>query len=117
MIKRSFLFICFTFNFLRQRVTIVFQPALTFAIERKIALVGDACSRPPITFKFHDLHASNIKGIIGEIASYHERISFLFFWFLQAMGLFFFGPFFGLPFCLLCDGSNHRFSLNFLSFI
>jgi hypothetical protein len=34
------------------------------------------------------------------------------------MGLVvFFWPFFGLPFCLSCDGFNHRFLFNFLSSI
>jgi hypothetical protein len=36
-------------------------------------LASDACSRPPIVIKFHDLHASDIRGAMGEIASYHER--------------------------------------------
>jgi hypothetical protein len=36
-------------------------------------LVGDACFRPPIIIKSHDLHASDIKGIVSEIASYHEK--------------------------------------------
>jgi hypothetical protein len=34
-------------------------------------LVGDVCSRPPIIIRFHDLHVSDIKGAVGEIASYH----------------------------------------------
>jgi hypothetical protein len=39
-----------------------FQCALAFAIKRKIALVGDdACSRPPITIKSHDLHVGDIR--------------------------------------------------------
>jgi len=36
-------------------------------------LVGDVCSRPPPTIRFHDLHASNIIRAMGEIISYHER--------------------------------------------
>jgi hypothetical protein len=36
-------------------------------------LVGDACSRLPITIKSHDLHAGYIKGVVREITSYHER--------------------------------------------
>jgi hypothetical protein len=36
-------------------------------------LVGDVCSKPPITIRFHDLHASNIKGVVNEIVSYYER--------------------------------------------
>ncbi len=63
----------FAFNFSKQLVSIVLQHALASAIERKITLAGDACSRPPIAIKFHDLHASDLKGAVGEIASYHER--------------------------------------------
>jgi hypothetical protein len=36
-------------------------------------LVGDPCSRPTITIKFHDLHVGNIKGAMVQIASYHKR--------------------------------------------
>jgi hypothetical protein len=72
--NQEVIYLClFAFNFFRQRVSIAFQHVLAFAIERKIALVGDACSRPPITFKFHDLHVGNIKGVVGEITSYRER--------------------------------------------
>jgi hypothetical protein len=42
-------------------------------MERKIALVEDVCSKPPITIKCHDLHVGHIKKIVGEITSYHER--------------------------------------------
>jgi hypothetical protein len=42
-------------------------------MERKIALTSDACSRPPITIKSHDLHVGIIRGAMGEISSYHER--------------------------------------------
>jgi hypothetical protein len=68
MFKRSF----FCILFFKQRVIIIFQRVLTFVIERKIVLVGDVCSKPPITIRFHDLHASDIRGIVGEIASYHK---------------------------------------------
>jgi len=33
-------------------------------------LTGDACSRPPITIRSHDLHVGRAR---GEITSYHER--------------------------------------------
>jgi hypothetical protein len=69
---KSFIFI-FLYSIFKQHVNIVLQHALVFAIERKIALPSDVCSRPPITIKFHDLHASDMKGAMGEIASYHER--------------------------------------------
>jgi hypothetical protein len=62
----------FALNFLGG-VIIVLQHALTFAMEKKIVLVGNACSRPPITIKPHNLHADDIKGVVGEIASYHKR--------------------------------------------
>jgi hypothetical protein len=54
-------------------VNIALQHALDSAIERKIALVGDVCSRPPIAIRPHNLHAIDIKGAVGEIASYHKR--------------------------------------------
>jgi hypothetical protein len=54
----------------------------------KIALVGDACSKPPIIIRFHDLHVGNIRGAMGEIISTKRRISTLsFFWFFQAICL------------------------------
>jgi hypothetical protein len=75
----------FCIQFFGQCVNIVLQHGLISAIERKIVLVGDACSRPPIIIGFHDLHAINIKGAMGEITSYHERTNSLpfllaFFW-------------------------------------
>jgi hypothetical protein len=33
----------------------------------------DACFKPSITIKSHDLHACNIKRDVGEIISYHGR--------------------------------------------
>jgi hypothetical protein len=60
-------------HFFMQYVSIALQHALTFVIERKITLLGDACSRPPIIIQSHDLHLGNIRGAMGEIVSYHER--------------------------------------------
>ncbi len=60
-------------QFFKQCVSIVLQDASIFAIEKKIVLVGDACSRPPITIRSHDLHACDIKSVMGQITSYHER--------------------------------------------
>jgi hypothetical protein len=37
-------------------------------------LTGDACCRPPITIRFQDLHAGDIRGVVGEIAPYHEGL-------------------------------------------
>jgi hypothetical protein len=62
------LFLCI--QLFRQCVNIVFQHALASAIERKIALANDACSRPPITIRSH---ACNIRKTMGEITSYHEK--------------------------------------------
>jgi hypothetical protein len=36
-------------------------------------LASDVCSRPPITIKSRDLHASDIRRTMGKITSYHER--------------------------------------------
>jgi hypothetical protein len=57
----------------RQCVSIILQHALAFTIERKIMLAGDACSRPPITIKSHNLHVGDIREVVGEIAFYHKR--------------------------------------------
>jgi hypothetical protein len=45
----------FCIQFFKQHVSIAFQCALTSGIERKIVLVGDACCRPPITIRSHNL--------------------------------------------------------------
>jgi hypothetical protein len=50
------------------------QCALVFAIERKIALAKDVCSKPPIIFRSHNLHAGDIKKVVGKIISYHEKV-------------------------------------------
>jgi len=42
-------------------------------MEKNITLASNACSKPFIIIRFHDLHASNIKKAMGEIISYHER--------------------------------------------
>jgi len=42
-------------------------------MERKIVLVNDACFRAPITIKFQDLHAHDIKRAMGEVTSYYKR--------------------------------------------
>jgi hypothetical protein len=33
----------------------------------------DVYSRPPIIIKSHDLHVDDIRGAMGEIASYYKR--------------------------------------------
>jgi hypothetical protein len=57
----------------RQRVSITFQCALVFSLKRKITLASAVFPRPRITIRSHDLHANNIRGVVGEITSYHER--------------------------------------------
>jgi hypothetical protein len=53
--------------------SIAFQCALTFAIERKIALTRNAYFRPPIIIRSQDLHVGDIRRVLGELVSYHER--------------------------------------------
>jgi hypothetical protein len=36
-------------------------------------VANDACSRPPITIRSHDLHEGDIRGVVAKIASYHEK--------------------------------------------
>jgi hypothetical protein len=55
----------FCIQVFRQCVSIVLQHVLAFAIKKKIALVGDAYSKPLITIKFHDSHASDIRRVVG----------------------------------------------------
>jgi len=70
---RDHLFLSFCIQFFKQHVSIALQCVLTSTINRKIVLVSDACSRPPITIRYHYLHASDIRATLGEIASYHKR--------------------------------------------
>ncbi len=55
-------------------------------------LVGDSCSRRPITIRSHDLHVGDIKRAMGGIA--REIRSLLLF---GPFELCIFWPFFGLP--------------------
>jgi hypothetical protein len=71
--SRGHLFLSFCIQFFRQCVSIDIQCVLMSAIKKKIALARDACSRPPITFRSHNLYASDIRKVVGQIASYHER--------------------------------------------
>ncbi len=105
----------FAFIFLGNVLVVFFQHALTFAIERKIALASDVCFNTPIIIKSHDLHAGDIKGAMGEITSYHERDQLsTFFSFFGFYKLCIFWPFFGLFFCLPCDGFGHQSFIGFL---
>jgi hypothetical protein len=71
--SKCHLCLSFCIQFFKQCVSIVLECPLTFTIERKITLIDDACSKPPITIKSHDLHVGNIRRVVGDIASYHER--------------------------------------------
>jgi hypothetical protein len=70
---RDHLSLFFFIQFFRQCVNISFQHALAFTIERKIALVGHACSKSLTTIKSHNLYASEIRGIFNDITSYYEK--------------------------------------------
>ncbi len=54
-------------------MNITFLCAFAFVIKKKIALASDACSSPPIIITFHHLCVGDIKGVMGEITSYHEK--------------------------------------------
>jgi hypothetical protein len=71
--SKGHLSLSFYIQFFRQCFSIILQHVLTFAIERKIALASDACSRPPMIIKSQDLHVGDNRGAMGEIASYHKR--------------------------------------------
>jgi hypothetical protein len=58
--SKGYLSLFFCIQFFRQCVNIVFQCVLVFTIKKKIVLASDACSRPPISIRFHDLHANEI---------------------------------------------------------
>jgi hypothetical protein len=70
---RGHLSLSFCIQFFKQHVSITLQCVLAFVMKRKIALVNDACSRPPITIKSHNLHVGGIRGAMGKITSYHEK--------------------------------------------
>jgi hypothetical protein len=92
--SKNHLSLFFCIHFLRQHVNISFQRALVSVIERKIVLVGDVYSRPPI--RSHELHVSDIRKVVGEITSYHETDQLS--PFFGSYGLCIFWPFLGLPF-------------------
>ncbi len=60
-------------------------------------LDGDACSRPPITIRSHNLHAGDIRGAMGEI-TFYQGLAFSFF--LVLAGCTSFGLSLAFPFCL-----------------
>jgi hypothetical protein len=65
------LFLSFCILFFMEHINIALRRVLTFAIEKKIVLAEDVCFRPPIIFRSHNFHAGDIKGVVGEITSYH----------------------------------------------
>ncbi len=71
--SKGHLSLSFCIQFSKQRVSIALQCVLTFVIKRKIALMNDACSRPLITIRSHNLNVGDIRRAMGEITSYHER--------------------------------------------
>jgi hypothetical protein len=71
--SKGHLSLSFYIQFFRQCVGIAFQCALAFAIKRKIALTNDVYSKPLITIRSHNLHASNIREAMHKIPSYHKK--------------------------------------------
>jgi len=66
---KSHLSLSFCIYFFKLRVNIVFQCVLALVIKRKITLTNNVCSRPPINIRSHNLHAGNMKEVMGEITS------------------------------------------------
>ncbi len=52
----------------------------------------DACFRPSTTIKSHNLHVGDIRGAMGEIASYHNKD-----WLSPFLWACLWPPSFGLP--------------------
>jgi hypothetical protein len=71
--SRGHLSLSFYIQFFKQHVNIAFQRALASAIENKIMLTVDVCSRPLIIIKYHNLHVGDIRRVMGEIVSYHDK--------------------------------------------
>ncbi len=64
----------FCIQFFKQRVSISLKCDLAYVIREKIVLANDVYCRPFIIIKYHDLHANDIRGDVGEIISYHENV-------------------------------------------
>ncbi len=77
----SHLSLSFCIQFFKHHVNIALQCVLASAIERKIVLMIDVWSKRPITIRSHNLHVDDIKGAVGEIASYTRGTSSLSFFF------------------------------------
>ncbi len=100
----------FCIQFFKQHVNIIFQRALTFMIERKIALASDVCSRTPTTIRSHDLHAGDIRGAMGEKARKTRSLPILKPLEVACILALFWPP----PLCLPFDGSGHHSLIGFL---
>jgi hypothetical protein len=61
----SHLSLSFCIQFFKHRISISLQHVVAFVIERKVVLASDACSRPPIIIKSHNLCVSDIRGVMG----------------------------------------------------
>jgi hypothetical protein len=107
------IYFCFFHSIFKITCYFALQQVLASAIEKKIALAGDVCFRPPITIKSHDLHVGDIRRDVGEITSYHEK-DYLFSFFFVHGGCASFGLSLAFPFCLPYDGSCHPSFIGFL---
>ncbi len=92
----------FCIQFFKQHLSIAFQHALAFVIQRKIVLVGDVYSKPPLIIKFMILLVGDIKRVVDEIVPYHKKDQLSPFFGSYWLCLF------GLLFCHPCDGFNHQ---------
>jgi hypothetical protein len=61
-----------TFNFSRN-ILILFFNMFSLCYIKEDWLEGDACFRPPITIRCHNLHVGDMKRDVGDIASYHDK--------------------------------------------
>jgi hypothetical protein len=67
-------------------------------------LISDACSRLLITIKFHNLHVVDIRGVVGEIVSYHKKdYHFFFLWVVCLLAFLWPSLFFSLLMVLAID--------------
>jgi hypothetical protein len=69
---KNHLSLSFCIQFFKWCVNNAFRCALASIIKKKVVLAGDVCSRPFI-IRSHNLHAGDIRGDVGEIASYHHE--------------------------------------------
>jgi len=63
--SRIHLSLSFYIELFKQHVNIVLQHVLAFIIKRKAVFARDVCSKPPITIRFDNLHASKIRRAMG----------------------------------------------------